>query len=65
MFHLKDGLYFDKSNDIITISWGNNTIEITKEMLASVMASMSERNETTETYYEALDFLKKEKEIAN
>lgn len=71
-YHLQDGLFFQKLEDghvRITVttdlcppkSNGHNvefTTVITRPALASVMASMSQRGETSATFDQALIFLK-------
>ncbi len=69
MFHLKDGLFFErqahggvrivKTYDGRTVRGDNVVMDIPmdQESFASIVASMSCRGETAEAYREALNFL--------
>ena len=59
-FHLAGGLYFERVADAVTIEHPSNDVMVDIEGIASVMAHLSKRGETGETYREALAFLNRE-----
>lgn len=69
VFHAKDGWHFsrkedgsvrmeklDFTGDIETVPMIRESVEFDAGTWASIVASVSARHETTETYYEALAF---------